>query len=330
MIEKRFTGTFRAGVRTAGACFLLAITGSVARGEDVSNAAVLQWFDGSWQTMERRTGDVFQAGYGGLWTPPPGRADSGNSSVGYDLFDRFDLGSAGNPTLYGTETGLKSTVSTLHRAGLNVFADNISNHDGFKDQTTTGFAAAGGYPGFFLSYSGDSNGDFHAANATGDQNIRISGLIDIDQTKNYQAIRNPVPGFANNLPAGTTALNGRIANVPSDSNRRFYPDQALAPRVVNDPATGQSNISIYPFNTTSPTSGDPIAENNLAYLARYAQWMVQAIGVDGFRFDAAKHLDSSVLPRIDRAIFRASPRTQAPARATASDAMPHHNDDHKM
>ena len=46
--------------------------------------------------------DVFAAGYGSIWFPPPGRTDSGNTSVGYDVYDRFDLGSPGNPTLYGT------------------------------------------------------------------------------------------------------------------------------------------------------------------------------------------------------------------------------------
>jgi len=115
-----------------------------AAAEDVSAPPILQWFDGSWKTMDKRAGDVFSAGYGGIWTPPPGRADSGNTSVGYDVYDRFDLGSPGNPTLYGTETGLKTAITTMHRADINFYTDNVSNHNGFKDQSTTGFAAAGG------------------------------------------------------------------------------------------------------------------------------------------------------------------------------------------
>src|SRR6185369_6670458 len=163
--------------RSRRRCLSLAVALSVsqmghrAQAEDVSSPAILQWFDTSWKTMDKRAGDVFQAGYGSIWAPPPGRADSGNQSVGYDVYNRFDLGSAGNPTLYGTESGIKNAIKSLHRAGLNFISDNVSNHDGFKDQTTTGFASAGGYPGFFLSYPGDSNGDFHAANATGDQNM---------------------------------------------------------------------------------------------------------------------------------------------------------------
>src|SRR5437868_10042588 len=75
------------------------------RAEDVSQPAILQWFEATYDTMEKRSPDMFLAGYGTAYTPPPGRADTSNSSVGYDVYDRFDLGRAGNPTLYGTETG---------------------------------------------------------------------------------------------------------------------------------------------------------------------------------------------------------------------------------
>ena len=60
----------------------------------------------------------------------------------------------------------------------------------------------------------DADGDFHGAFEGGDQNMRVAGLIDIAQEKNYLKIRSPVdPNNANNLPAGTTPLFGRLANV---------------------------------------------------------------------------------------------------------------------
>src|SRR5262245_33073491 len=75
-----------------------------ASAEDVSAPAILQYFESSYGVMEGRLADIHAAGYGSMYTPPPGRAESGNTSVGYDQYDRFDLGSPGNPTLYGTET----------------------------------------------------------------------------------------------------------------------------------------------------------------------------------------------------------------------------------
>ncbi|MBX7105069.1 MAG: hypothetical protein K1X57_13370 [Gemmataceae bacterium] len=275
---------------------------------DVSAPAMLQWFESTYATMERRMVDFFRTGYGGIWSPPPGRADQGNFSVGYDQYDRFDLGGPNNFTLYGSETGLKQTIRENNRAGAQFFVDLVWNHNGFSDRSTSGFVNAGGYPGVWIGPVSGSpiDGDFNPASATGDIDGRLAGLIDINPALNNNFVRNPVPGFANNIPAGTTPAFGRLANVPTEDNRRFYPDQGLAPIVVNDPATGGTNISIYPFNTTTPAAGDPTASNALGYLMRNAQWLIQSVGVDGFRLDAVKHMPTWVLNFLDRAVYRAS------------------------
>jgi hypothetical protein len=284
---------------------------------DTSAPALLQWFDGSDATVERRAADVFDAGYGGLYLPPPGRADSGNQSVGYDVYNRLDLGGPGHPTLYGTETGLKATVQAVHQFGGSVYSDLVWNQDGFRDQASADgqghtFAAAGGYPGFLLTAAFDYNGDFHDRNDTSTWGMRLAGLIDIAQEKNYQYVRSPVdPNDPRNLPPGTvSAYNGQLANVPDPNNRRFYPDTSLPPIIVSDPTTGEQNIHIYPFNNANPQAGTPVSENALGYLMRYAQWMVQAVGVDGFRIDAAKHFPPWVLNYLDRAVYRSSFRTR--------------------
>lgn len=285
---------------------------------DVSPPPILQWFESSYNTVEQRAPDIFAAGYGAVLTPPPGRADSGNQSVGYDVYNRFDLGSPGDPTLYGTEAGLRAMVAAIHQTGASYYSDLVWNHDGFENLGTPGFAASGGYPGFALTlnpsnnYAGynDIDGDFHSAFDTSTTGMRLSGLDDIAQEKNYQFIRNPVdPNNPMNLPAGATPLNGRLANVPDPSNARFYPDQNLPPITVNDPATGEYNLKIYPFNNADPLDGTPTPENALGYLMRYTQWMVQTIGVDGFRLDAAKNMPPWVLNYYDQAVFRASNQT---------------------
>jgi glycosidase len=282
---------------------------------DVSAPVILQADDASFTNLTRRMPDLFNAGYGQLLTPPPGRADSGNQSVGYDVYNRFDLGSPGNPTLYGTEDGLKALVAAVHLMGGNYYSDLVWNHDGFSQWNTVdsqgnSFLNAGGYPGFVMQTANDPFGDFHDPNDHSLTGGQLDGLIDIAQEKNYQYIRNPVdPSDPRNLPAGTIPAFGRLANVPDPNNARFYPDQSLTPIIVNDPATGQSNIAIYPFNTADPLNGTPVPENALGYLMRYAQWMVQDIGVDGFRLDAAKHMPPWVLNYLDRAVYRSSFRT---------------------
>ncbi|MGH8584757.1 MAG: alpha-amylase family glycosyl hydrolase [Gammaproteobacteria bacterium] len=127
---------------------------------DVSPPAILQWFDSTFRTIEDRTPDLFLAGYGFVWVPPPYRADSG--SVGYDVYDRFDLGRPGRPTLYGTEEGLRALARMLHRAGLSLHVDYVMNHNGFSNFGTPGFVAAGGYPGMAITLPNDIDGDFHS------------------------------------------------------------------------------------------------------------------------------------------------------------------------
>lgn len=288
----------------------LASACSCACAQDVSASAMLQWFDGSWRTMERRAPDIFMAGYGSIWIPPGSRADSGNFSVGYDVSDRFDLGSAGNPTLYGTETGLKTSISEMRRAGVAIYADIVWNHNGFRDHNTPGFMAQGAYPGMVVRNGTNGDfGDFHAPQAVDGANGsvlngRLAGLIDIDPTKNNVFVRNPVPGQANNIPAGT------IANIPSEANRRFYQDRSGTPaRTLFNPMTGESNIAVYDFKPGTAVNGDPVAENAIGYLMRYTQWLVQEVGVDGFRLDATKHMPTWVLNNyFDQAVYRSNPR----------------------
>ena len=122
-----------------------------ASAEVTSAPAILQMFEARWDTIEDRMADIFEVGYGQMWLPPPQRADTGNLSVGYDLFDRFDLGSPRNETLYGTETSLKANIAAAHDASVKIYTDFIPNHNGFGDPTTRRFAAQGGYPGFVLT-----------------------------------------------------------------------------------------------------------------------------------------------------------------------------------
>jgi alpha-amylase len=293
----------------AGALALLAGAVHPALALDQSPPPILQWFESSYQTIEERVPDLFLAGYGFVWLPPPSRADQGGLSVGYDAYDRFDLGRPGNPTLYGTEDSLKALARMLHRAGIGLHVDFVINHNGFSNLATSGFVAAGGYPGFAITLPNDIDGDFHSAFAGGVERERLAGLIDIAHEKNHRFIRSPVTaGDPRNLPAGTTPRFGRLANVPDSSNRRFYPDIGHNTIFLFDPRTNERGIAVHGFNLQNPVAGDPVVENATGYLMRNAQWLVQVIGVDGLRIDAAKHVQGFVLDFLDRAVYRQNPR----------------------
>lgn len=253
--------------------------------------------------MRYRMPDVFIAGYEGCWLPPPTKGEDGSGDIGYALFDRFDLGTNDEPTRYGTEAGFRLLIDNYHRANVEVYVDWIMNHNGTRDNNSSGFIAQGGYPGFVLETAGDSFGDFHTYNNPCPQstnpndpcydlyNGRLLGLIDIDQFKNHQYIRQPVAaGNPANIPAGT------LYNQPDPDNTRFYPDQNLPGEFVFNPGTtrwpNSIGVTIYPFNVADPAAGDAVSENALGLLVRSTQWFLEDVGVDGFRLDAAKHISS--------------------------------------
>ncbi|MEM8678398.1 MAG: alpha-amylase family glycosyl hydrolase, partial [Planctomycetota bacterium] len=268
------------------------------RGQNVSAAPLLQFYEARWDVIEDRMVDIFTTGYGGLWLPPPNRADSGGLSVGYDVFDRFDFGSARNETLYGTEDYFRRLVDRSHQAGLRVHTDLILNHNGFRDSSTPGFEAEGDYPGFVLSLPNDPDGDFHGRFETGEELFRLSGLIDIAQEKNHQFIRHPVADDPLNIPSGS------IHDQPDPRNARFYPDQDLGGTQVWHPGLNQ-NVTLYDFNTSSSLAGDAVPDNATGLLMRNIRWMIQDMGVDGFRLDAGRHFPRWVLDFFDQASFRA-------------------------
>jgi Dockerin type I domain/Alpha amylase, catalytic domain len=254
--------------------------------------------------------DLFQAGYGAVWLPPPYRGDTSDLTVGYDVYNRFDLGQWNKPTLYGTEDGIKYAATMLHRTGMDLHVDFVMNHNGYSDNTTPGFYEAGGYPGLNITLPYDYDGDFHSVYWGGPEYERLAGLIDIAHEKNYQFIRNPVdPNNPQNIRPGTVPAYGRIATVPAPNNARFYPDIGHNTIYLYDPVTGEQNIPVSQFNLENPLAGDAVPENAMGYLMRNAQWLVQTIGVDGLRIDAGKHMQGFVFDYLDRAVYRSSLRT---------------------
>src|ERR671938_4653 len=94
---------------------------SSARGE-----AMIQYFNTDWNEIAMKMPELAEAGYDSIWVPPPTKG-SGGLSVGYDLWDRFDLGSKDQRgsirTRSGTEADLLRLIETAHRFGLRVYLD---------------------------------------------------------------------------------------------------------------------------------------------------------------------------------------------------------------
>ena len=85
-------------------CLLLATAFATfsARGE-----AMLQLFNLSWSEVTKKMPEIAEAGYDALWLPPPAKGSS-SYSIGYDLFDPFDLGDLNQSGTVATHWGTKA------------------------------------------------------------------------------------------------------------------------------------------------------------------------------------------------------------------------------
>ncbi|MBU1693491.1 MAG: hypothetical protein KKC51_05960, partial [Verrucomicrobia bacterium] len=169
--------------------FVLLLTSLTAPAE-----VALQFFNNTWNEINDKLPELAEAGYGALWLPPPQKG-SGGLSVGYDLWDPFDLGGIDQcgsvKTRYGTEEELIRLIRTAHRFGLRVYFDNIMNHRAFSVPGWDEYTALDIYPGllpedFHLRVT--EEGFFRKWNNTENwgntwqvQNQNLADLIDIAQ-----------------------------------------------------------------------------------------------------------------------------------------------------
>ena len=105
----------------------------------MQNGTLLQYFhwyfppDGSlWNKLKADAASLVDMGITAVWLPPAFKADAGGMSVGYDVYDLYDLGEFDQKgsvrTKYGTKDEYLAAVKAAKAAGLQVYADIVVNH----------------------------------------------------------------------------------------------------------------------------------------------------------------------------------------------------------
>lgn len=258
---------------------LLLLVSNSVRGE-----AMLQLFNVNWDELNAKIPEIAEAGYTSLWLPPPAKAGS-VFSVGYDLFDPFDLGDKNQRgtirTRYGTKAELLQVVETAHRFGLRVYFDNIMNHRGFDVPGYNSSVPTNVYPGltvqdFHLRRQAD--GTYRNWDNISDwgnewqvQHRPLSGLLDL---------ANETGSINENFGLTEGSTTNKVSFVRQPGSNSYYMDTNL-PAIAG------------PWRPFNGANGDPVGEDVNAYLIRAAMWMMNETKCDGFRFDAVKHTPSS-------------------------------------
>ena len=87
---------------------------------------------------------IRELGFDGIWVPSPCKGNSGGFSMGYDVFDHYDLGDKDQKGTVATRFGSKDSflrfIAVAHANGLEVYPDVVLNHviGGEKDDNASG------------------------------------------------------------------------------------------------------------------------------------------------------------------------------------------------
>lgn len=105
----------------------------------MDNKTMMQYFEWYlpnnglfWDRCAAQAEALSNIGINMVWLPPAYKGAKGNKSVGYDVYDTYDLGEFNQrgavPTKYGTKAQYLKAVKTLRKKGIEVYADVVLNH----------------------------------------------------------------------------------------------------------------------------------------------------------------------------------------------------------
>ncbi|WP_055075494.1 alpha-amylase [Pseudanabaena sp. 'Roaring Creek'] len=103
------------------------------------NGVMMQYFhwympdDGSlWNQVAEKAEELAKIGITSLWLPPAYKGTGGGMDVGYGIYDLFDLGEFDQKgsvrTKYGTKDEYVRAIQVAQKAGISIYADVVFNH----------------------------------------------------------------------------------------------------------------------------------------------------------------------------------------------------------
>ncbi|MBV9386447.1 MAG: alpha-amylase [Chroococcidiopsidaceae cyanobacterium CP_BM_ER_R8_30] len=241
------------------------------------NGVMMQYFhwyippDGSlWNEFKGKVKELAAAGITAVWLPPAYKGTAGGYDVGYGVYDMFDLGEFEQKgsvrTKYGTKDEYIAAIKAAKNAGVRVYADVVLNHklgaDAAEEVEATPFDPE-------------------------DRNRPIGELQTIKVWTHFT-----FPG-----------RNGKY----SEMEWHWWHFDAVDYNVYNE---GEN--AVYLFKDKAFDNDVDLEKGAFDYLMgcdldmqhpevreelkRWGEWFVDNTDVDGFRFDAVKHVKAGFFP----------------------------------
>lgn len=238
-----------------------------------TNGVMMQYFqwympeDGNlWNQLKKDAKELAEAGFTSLWLPPAYKGTGGGNDVGYGVYDIFDLGEFDQKgsvrTKYGTKDEYLAAIKAAQEAGIRIYADVVFNHKLGADEAE-----------------------------------------EVEATPFDPDNRNETIGEYQKIKAWTHfTFPGRGKKYSSMEWHWWHFD------AIDYNAYDEGENAVYLLKGKQFDQNVDLEKGNFAYLMGcdldmenpevtgelkyWGEWYVDTTGVDGFRFDAVKHVSA--------------------------------------
>ena len=241
------------------------------------NGVMMQYFhwyiqpdDNLWNQLAEDAEDLAQVGITSVWLPPAYKATGGVDDAGYGVYDIFDLGEFDQKgavrTKYGTKQEYIDAIKAAKSAGIRTYADIVFNH----------------------MLGGDKEEEAEATPMNPDN--RHEAIGELQKVKTWTHFTFP----------------GRDGKYSSMEWHWWHFD--AVDYNADDPDTN----AIYLFKDKQFDDQVDLEKGSFAYLMGcdldmeqeevrgellyWGEWYIDTTDVDGFRFDAVKHVNAGFFP----------------------------------
>jgi alpha-amylase len=235
------------------------------------NGAMMQFFhwytpaDGSlWKQLAEQAASLSEAGITSVWLPPAYKGAGGAEDTGYGVYDLFDLGEfdqkGSTRTKYGTRDEYLQAIQAVHAAGMQVYADVVFNH----------------------KLGGDEEEEFKATPYNPDN--RNEAIGELQPIKAWTHFTFPGRGTKySSLQWHWWHFNAVDINTMASDVPAVYLFEGKA---FNNEVDKEKGNFDYLMGCNLDIA-NPDVRKELLY---WGEWYTGLTGVDGFRFDAVKHV----------------------------------------
>src|SRR5512145_2143209 len=237
------------------------------------NRTMMQYFywdypdDGLlWQRVVGDAPALARVGITALWLPPPTKAfERGNP--GYAVYDLWDLGEFNQKgtirTKYGTRAELADAIAAAHESGLELYVDVVFNHKAGADGTE------------IVRGTPVSRNDRNT-NEGPEQDIEAWTLFRFEGRGGRYSTMQWNSEHFDSVDYDNRTRSQRIFRI---QNRHF--------ETVISRDLGNYDFFMFAY---IDSSHEAVRQE----FAAWGEWIVDTIGFDGFRIDAAKHISAEL------------------------------------